>query len=134
MTTVETRAGNAALSATGGSARSQLDELQERSWKPRPRVALLVAGASFVVPVASALVAVQIAARVVQRPAGAGPVVAWLGALIVIAVLTSGASNGCRAGSFPRNHVAALIGVPGSGAVTVRGHVEDRIGQGARAR
>ncbi len=89
MTTVETRAGITALSATGGSARSQLDQLNERSWKPRPRVAFFVVAASFVVPLISALVAVQIVARLVRRPAGTGPLLAWLGALIMIAVLIS---------------------------------------------
>lgn len=89
MTTVDTEVGSEVLSATGGSARSQLDELQERSWKPRPHVALLVAGASFVVPVASALVAVQIAARVFRRPEGVIALVAWLGGLIMLATATS---------------------------------------------
>jgi hypothetical protein len=88
MTTVETRTESGGGSATGGSARSQLYELQERAWKPRPRVALMIVGASFAVPMISAVIAVQVAARMVLRPAGAVGTVAWLAGMVVLATAT----------------------------------------------
>jgi hypothetical protein len=89
MATVETRAQGGATTATGGSARSRLDDMGERAWKPRPVVAFAIVCASFAVPVFSALVAVQVAARIMRRPSGALAVVAWLGALVVLAAATS---------------------------------------------
>ncbi len=90
MTTVDTgvRVAGGAVSATGGSARSQLGDLRERSWKPRPIVGLMIVSLAFVVPVIAAVVAVQVAARVVRRPAGVVGLVLWLVALVVLATAT----------------------------------------------
>jgi hypothetical protein len=82
------RTDGAAVSATGGSARSQLGDLKERSWRPRPAVSFLIAATSFVIPVVASLVMVQIAARTFRRPDTFAGIVAWLAALVLLATAT----------------------------------------------
>jgi HD domain-containing protein/Big-like domain-containing protein len=88
MTTVDASTADGAVSATGGSARSQLDELEARSWAPRPFVGVVVAATAFVVPLATAVLAVQVAARLVARPRSAPWLVVWLLALVLVATVT----------------------------------------------
>jgi hypothetical protein len=85
---MDVRTGGAAVSATGGSARSQLGDLKERSWRPRPVVSFLIAAASFAIPVVAAVVVVQIAARTFRRPDTFAGIVAWLAALVLSASAT----------------------------------------------
>lgn len=88
MQTVETAREPEAVSATGGSARSQLDQLDERRWKPRRAVAFGVAATAFLVPFACAVAVVQVGARIVPRPNTVPWLVAWLVALAVVATAT----------------------------------------------
>jgi hypothetical protein len=88
MTIVDTRPTSEVVTATGGSARTQLDQLDERSWKPRPAVSFVVAAIAFVVPFVAAIVAVQIAARFLPRPNTALPLVVWLVVMATIATAT----------------------------------------------
>jgi HD-GYP domain-containing protein (c-di-GMP phosphodiesterase class II) len=76
------------VSATGGSARSQADDLDERRWKPRRLVSFVVRTAAFAVPVLAAVVVVRLAASVVRRPTGSTAVAAWVVALTVVATVT----------------------------------------------
>ncbi len=87
MTSVDTRV-EEKVSATGGSARSQLYDLRERTWKPRPIVSGTIVAVAFVIPVLSSVAAVQIAARLVPRPAGLLLLGAWVLGLIVLASVT----------------------------------------------
>jgi HD superfamily phosphodiesterase len=87
MTIVDTRTSEV-VTATGGSARSQLDDLDERSWKPRPFAGFTIAAIAFIVPFAAAIVAVQIAARFAARPSTLVPLLAWLVAMAAIATTT----------------------------------------------
>jgi hypothetical protein len=77
-------------SATGGSARSQADELDERRWRPRPFVSLFVRLLSFAVPLVVAIAVVHLVGLVVPRPAGALAFAAWIVSLAVIATMTIG--------------------------------------------
>jgi hypothetical protein len=88
MTTVDARTADEPVSATGGSARSQLDELRERSWAPRPFVGFLVAATAFVIPLVMAVIVVQIAARVVPRPRSTIGLGLWLLVLVLLATVT----------------------------------------------
>jgi hypothetical protein len=88
MTTVDGRTADESVSATGGSARSQLDELKERSWAPRPIVGFVVAATAFVTPLVMAVIVVQIAARVVPRPRSTIGLGLWLLTLVVLATVT----------------------------------------------
>jgi hypothetical protein len=88
MTTVDASTADGPVSATGGSARSQLDELEARSWAPRPFAGFVVAATAFVIPLATAVLAVQVAARVVARPRSAQWLVVWLLALVLVATVT----------------------------------------------
>ena len=87
MTSVDTRV-EEKVSATGGSARSQLYDLRERTWKPRPIVSGAIVAVAFLIPVLSSVAAVQIAARLVPRPAELLPLGAWVLGLIVLASVT----------------------------------------------
>src|SRR5262245_32995185 len=85
---MDVTAGGAAVSATGGSARSQLGDLKERSWRPRRAVSFLIAATSFLIPVIASIVVVQIVARLVRRPDTLAGIVAWLAAMILLATAT----------------------------------------------
>ena len=76
------------VSATGGSARSQADELDERRWRPRRLVSFSVRVLSFAVPVLAAVAVVRLGATVVRRPTGSLAVAAWIVALTTVATLT----------------------------------------------
>lgn len=76
------------VSATGGSARSQADDLDERRWQPRRGVAIMVRFVSFAIPVVVAAIVVHVAGAVVTRPHGTFALVAWLVALAVLATVT----------------------------------------------
>jgi hypothetical protein len=88
LTTMDVTTGGAAVSATGGSARSQLGDLKERSWRPRPAVSFLIAATSFLIPVVASVVVVQVAAHVFRRPETFAGIVAWLAALVLVATAT----------------------------------------------
>src|SRR5882724_1314252 len=88
MTTVDAPTADGPVSATGGSARSQLDELKERSWAPRPFVGVVVAATAFVTPLVTAVIVVQIAAHVVSRPRSTTGLGLWLIVLVVLATAT----------------------------------------------
>lgn len=85
---MDVTSGGAAVSATGGSARSQLYDLKERAWRPRPAVSFLIAAASFLLPVIASVVVVQVVAHVVGRPATVPGLVAWLSSLVLLATAT----------------------------------------------
>jgi HD domain-containing protein/Big-like domain-containing protein len=85
---VITRQDAEVVSATGGSARSQVDALDERRWKPHRGVSLGIRAATVLIPFACAVVAVQVAARVVLRPTTPLPFIAWLLGLATIATAT----------------------------------------------
>jgi hypothetical protein len=85
MTVVDVRPDTEVVSAHGGSARSQLDQLDERSWKPHPFIGFTIGAISFVVPFVAAIVAIQLLVRVVPRPTTVPPFVAWLVMLGVVA-------------------------------------------------
>ena len=85
MTTVESAIIDEEQSATGGSARSQLYELSERAWRPRPVMSALIVTTAFAAPVLAGVVVVQVAARMIQRPANPVTLGAWLVALVVLA-------------------------------------------------
>jgi len=76
------------VSATGGSARSQADELDPRRWRPRRFLSMLVRLVSFLVPLAVAVVVVHFVGKVVARPSGSLAVAAWVAGLAVLATLT----------------------------------------------
>ncbi len=88
MTTVEARIGPPGVRGSGSSARSQLSDISERSWKPRLLASATIATLAFALPVAAAVVVVQVAARIVRRPAGTGGLILWLVALIALATST----------------------------------------------
>jgi hypothetical protein len=88
LTTVGARVKSETVSATGGSARSQLYDLRDRSWKPRPLVSLTIVVIAFAVPVLTSIIAVQIAARLLRRPSDTVGLVLWLVGLIVMATVT----------------------------------------------
>src|SRR5262245_53822991 len=77
-----------ALSATGGSARSQADGLDERQWRSRRGFSLLVRLVSFALPIAAAAVVVRVAETVVGRPRSSPALAAWLVALAIVATFT----------------------------------------------
>lgn len=88
VTTVDARPEGGSVSATGGSARSQLYDLRERSWRPRPLASLVIVVIAFAIPVLTSIVVVQIVARVVRRPNDTAGLVVWLVGLIVLATAT----------------------------------------------
>ena len=88
MTVMDATTGGAAVSATGGSARSQLYDLKERSWRPRPAVSFTIAALSFLIPVAASVIVVQVAAHVFRRPDTFAGIVAWLSSLVLLATAT----------------------------------------------
>jgi hypothetical protein len=88
VSTTVAREETGSVSATGGSARSQLYDLRERSWKPRPVVSGAIVAVSFVIPVVAAVITVQVAARAVPRPSGPLAVGAWILALVALASAT----------------------------------------------
>ena len=72
-------------SATGGSANSQADSLDERSWRPRLAISATVRLLSLVIPAGVSFVAVWAAMVLVPQPATWGAIVPWLGLLVAVA-------------------------------------------------
>ena len=75
-------------SATGGSARSQVDAVDDRRWRPRRGLAFAVQATSVLVPIACSIVAVEIATRVVEPPESLPGFIAWLLSLFAVAMVT----------------------------------------------
>jgi len=76
------------VSATGGSARSQADELDERRWRPRRYVSVLVRLVSFAVPLVAAIAAVHEVGMLVPRPGSSFALAGWVVLLAVLATVT----------------------------------------------
>src|SRR5262245_56210868 len=74
-------------SATGGSARSQVAEIDDRRWKPRRGLALLVSGCSIAIPLLAATAAVELVTRLVPRRDTFGLFAAWLIVLCGVATI-----------------------------------------------
>jgi HD-GYP domain-containing protein (c-di-GMP phosphodiesterase class II) len=85
MTTIDARCQSESVSATGGSARSQAEKLNERSWKPRLCASVLVVCLAFALPLLAAVAAVQSSARIIDKPGTVPALVLWLVLLGVIA-------------------------------------------------
>ena len=79
----------ASTSATGGSAASQADSLDRRSWKPQPVVAFAIRATVFLAPFATAFVAVWAALVLVARPEPLVGVVVWF--VLLMGVSSAGA-------------------------------------------
>lgn len=79
---------NDTVSATGGSARSQADDRDERQWRPRRGVGALVRLVSYALPILVAAVVVRLAETIVARPRGTLALTAWLVALAILATVT----------------------------------------------
>ena len=74
-----------ATTATGGSAESQADSLDERSWRPRRGIGTLLRIAMVVVPAGLSFLAVWATMEVVPAPHALLPRLAWLGLLLAVA-------------------------------------------------
>jgi HD domain len=75
-------------SATGGSARSQVDEIDDRRWRPRRVLAFAITALSYLIPFACATLVVQAVTRTFGRPRTVVPFVVWLAFLLLIATVT----------------------------------------------
>jgi HD-GYP domain-containing protein (c-di-GMP phosphodiesterase class II) len=78
---------NGLAAASGGSARSQASAIDERRWRPRRALAFGIQTVAVVVPLAAALVAVEVASHVLTRPRTLAPFIAWLLALMALATV-----------------------------------------------
>jgi outer membrane biosynthesis protein TonB len=75
--------------ATGGSAASQADSLDERMWRARRGLSIAIRIVILIVPMAAGFIAVQLVVGVAGRPAGDLAFVAWLVALCGLATAAS---------------------------------------------
>ena len=75
--------------ATGGSASSQATDLDARSWTPRPGMSVVIRTLVFLAPLAAGFLAVQVAIRVVPRPAGVGAFIAWVVGLMLLSFVVA---------------------------------------------
>lgn len=89
-------------SATGGSADSQADTLDERSWQPRRGISLAIRAALILVPPAASFVAVWAVMVIVERPSALPVVAAWLVMLFAVAIAAS------RSAGFATRRLAPL--------------------------
>ena len=89
-------------SATGGSADSQINTLDERAWQPRRGISRVIRLAAVVIPAAVSFGAVWAAMVVVPRPEPMLLVVAWLVMLIGVALA------GTRAAGFATRRLTPL--------------------------
>jgi HD-GYP domain-containing protein (c-di-GMP phosphodiesterase class II) len=81
--------GSMATSATGGSASSQADSVDARTWNPRPAASFTIRALVLLIPIAVGVIAVKVAVMLVPRPDGRLLFCGWMAALILISFTAS---------------------------------------------